>query len=131
MATRSAAEGGFKKYGFWLAGYYEDFQGVKCVADDDNTPSADGAYDTTKTHHGNLMNGEATLNPRFRWSIRDRVTNNEFASADSYLLHNKGVSDWATLDTMRISLGENYEGEQDHNHRLGRIPIELDMIRHK
>lgn len=110
MATRSAAEGGFKKYGFWLAGYYEDFQGVRCVADDDNTPSADGAYDTTKTHHGNLMNGEATLNPRFRWSIRDRVTNNEFASADSYLLSNKGVSDWATLDNIRLSLGEKYEG---------------------
>tara|TARA_R110002012_G_scaffold9222_1_gene42449 strand:+ start:8352 stop:15455 length:7104 start_codon:yes stop_codon:yes gene_type:complete len=110
MVTRLAAEGSFKKYGFWLAGYYEDFQGVRCVADDTNTPSVDGAYDTNSTHHGNIMNGEATLNPRFRWSIRDRVTNNEFASADSYLLHNKSIANWATLDTIRLSLGENYEG---------------------
>lgn len=109
MATRASAEG-FKKYGFWLAGYYEDFQGVKCIADDTNVPTSDGAYDTNNTHHGNILNGEATLNPRFRWSIRDRVTNNEFASADSYLLSNKGVSDWSTLDTIRLSLGEKYEG---------------------
>ncbi len=106
---RTSTEG-FAKYGFWLAGYYEDFQGLRCIADDTNTPSADGAYDTNNTHHGNIMNGEATLNPRFRWSIRDRVTNNEFASSDSYLLHNKGISDWTTLDTIRLSLGEKYEG---------------------
>ncbi len=106
---RTSTEG-FAKYGFWLAGYYEDFQGLRCIADDTNTPSADGAYDTNNTHHGNIMNGEATLNPRFRWSIRDRVTNNEYASADSYLLHNKGISDWTTLDTIRLSLGEQYEG---------------------
>jgi hypothetical protein len=108
--VRTSTEG-FAKYGFWLAGYYEDFQGLKCVADDTNTPSSDGAYDTNNTHHGNTMNGEATLNPRFRWSIRDRVTNNEFASSDSYLLSNKGIATWATCDTIRLSLGEKYEGK--------------------
>ena len=96
---------GFAKFGFWLAGYYDDFQGSRCIADDTNTPSADNAYDANATHHGNVMNGEATLNPRYRWSVRDRANNSEFSSSSNYLLLNDGIARWATTDTNRLSKG--------------------------
>jgi hypothetical protein len=101
---------GFAKFGFWLAGYYDDFQGSRCIADDTNTPSADNAYDALSTHHGNVMNGEATLNPRYRWSVRDRVNNSEFSSSSNYLLLNDGIARWATTDTNRLSKGLLWEG---------------------
>lgn len=98
------------KFGFWLAGYYEDFIGSRCVTDDSNTPSSDGAYDSNNTHHGNTMNGEATLNPRYRWSVRDRVTTGEVTSSSNYLLANDGVARWATLDNIRLGNGETWTG---------------------
>ena len=101
---------GFAKFGFWLAGYYDDFQGSRCIADDGNTPSADNAYDANATHHGNVMNGEATLNPRYRWSVRDRANNSEFSSSSNYLLLNDGIARWATTDTNRLSKGLLWEG---------------------
>ena len=101
---------GFAKFGFWLAGYYDDFQGSRCIADDGNTPSADGVYDALSTHHGNVMNGEATLNPRYRWSVRDRANNSEFSSSSNYLLLNDGIARWATTDTNRLSKGLLWEG---------------------
>ena len=109
--VRSGTTGtGFAKFGFWLSGYYDDFQGSRCIADDSNTPSADNAYDADATHHGNVLNGEATLNPRYRWSVRDRANNSEFSSADNYLLLNDGIARWATLDTNRLSKGVKWEG---------------------
>ena len=98
------------KFGFWLAGYYEDFIGSRVATDDSNTPSSDGAYDSTNTHHGNTMNGEATLNPRYRWSVRDRVTTGEVTDSTNYLLANDGVARWATLDNIRLGNGETYAG---------------------
>lgn len=98
------------KYGFWLAGYYEDWLGSRVIADDDNVPSTDGAYDANSTHHGNLLNGEAPLNPRYRWSVRDRANNDEFSSATSFLLTNDGIAQWATFDKNRLSKGINWQG---------------------
>ncbi len=103
----------FAKFGFWLSGYYDDFQGSRCIADDSNTPSADNAYDANATHHGNVLNGEATLNPRYRWSVRDRANNSEFSSSDNYLLLNDGVARWATTDTNRLSKGRYWEGQNN------------------
>ena len=97
------------KYGFWLAGYYEDFLGSRVITDDANAPSTDSAYDATKTHHGNTMNGEATLNPRYRWSVRDRQAT-EFASSTNYLLTNDGVHRWATFDHIRLGKGATWVG---------------------
>jgi len=101
---------GTSKYGFWLAGYYEDWLGSRVIADDANAPSTDGAYDADDTHHGNLLNGEAPLNPRYRWSVRDRANNNEFSSATSYLLSNDGIARWATFDKTRLSKGVRWAG---------------------
>ena len=101
---------GTSKYGFWLAGYYEDWFGSRVIADDNNAPSTDGAYDANETHHGNLLNGEAPLNPRYRWSVRDRANNNEFSSASSYLLSNDGIARWATFDNKRLGKGTRWAG---------------------
>lgn len=101
---------GTSKYGFWLAGYYEDWLGSRVIADDGNDPSTDGAYDADDTHHGNLLNGEAPLNPRYRWSVRDRANNNEFSSATSYSLHNDGIARWATFDKNRLGKGIAWAG---------------------
>ncbi len=100
----------FAKFGFWLSGYYDDFQGSRCIADDSNSPSADNVYDSNATHHGNVLNGEATLNPRYRWSVRDRANNSEFSSSENYLLLNDGIARWATIDTNRLSKGIKWEG---------------------
>ena len=97
-------------YGFWLAGYYEDFIGSRCIADDDNAPSSSGTYTDTSTHHGNVMNGEATLNPRFRWSVRDRTTSGEFTSTTNYLLTDDAVARWATFDSNRLGKGAKWVG---------------------
>lgn len=101
---------GTSKYGFWLAGYYEDWLGSRVIADDANAPSTDGAYNADITHHGNILNGEAPLNPRYRWSVRDRANNNEFSSASSYLLSNDGIARWATFDKNRLSKGVRWAG---------------------
>ena len=98
------------KYGFWLAGSYEDWSGSKVIADDGNQPSTTGTYDSSKTHHGNILNGEATLSPRYRWSIRDRANNSEFSNSTNYLASNDGISRWATLDPIRLGKGENWGG---------------------
>ena len=98
------------KYGFWLAGYYEDFLGSRVITDDLNNPSTDSAYDADKTHHGNTMNGEATLNPRYRWSMRDRASTTEFSSSTNYLLSNDGVHRWATFDHIRLGKGATWVG---------------------
>ena len=62
-----------------LAGYYDDFNGARAIPNDDNDPTLTAAYDSDKTHYGNPMNGEATLNPRYRWALPDR---NQVAGQD-------------------------------------------------
>ena len=52
------------KYGAWLAGYYDDFTGARAIANDFNQPSSNSiTYNSSDSHHGNTLNGEATLNP--------------------------------------------------------------------
>ena len=72
-------------YTVWLAGYYDDFTGARAIPDDLNEPSISEIYDHKKSHYGNPMNGEATLNPRYRWSFvdRDRTIASTFISNSS------------------------------------------------
>tara|TARA_R110000851_G_scaffold15499_1_gene51172 strand:+ start:9038 stop:15859 length:6822 start_codon:yes stop_codon:yes gene_type:complete len=104
------------KYGFWLAGSYEDFIGSKVIADDENQPSTAGTYDANSTHHGNTLNGEATLNPRYRWSVRDRANNSEFSNSSNYLASNDGIFRWATLDSNRLGRGEKWAGRAQNQY---------------
>ena len=60
-----------KKYQIWLAGFYDDFNGARAIPDYLQLPS-DTSYSITVSHFGNPMNGEASLNPRYRFSIADR-----------------------------------------------------------
>ena len=60
-----------KKYQVWLAGYYDDFNGARAIPDDRNQPS-DATYSIIKSHFGNPMNGEAFMNPRYRFSVEER-----------------------------------------------------------
>jgi hypothetical protein len=95
-------------YSFWLTGYYDDFINARAVADDLNTPSTSVVYSSLKSHHGNPLNGEATSNPRYRWSVVDRenystvldsiagVTMGELSK-----LRNAGMFEWLTHDTIR------------------------------
>ena len=69
------------KYGAWLASYYDDFQSARAIPNDDNSPSATATYDKDKTHFGNPMNGEATLNPRYRWANNEMAKSNNFNTA--------------------------------------------------
>ena len=100
------------QYGAWLTGYYDDFTGARAIPVDTNEPNKTVAYDHTKTHYGNPMNGEAPLNPRFRWALPDRyrsVGSNFFSIAENAYLKNKGVYEWLSLDDARQNMNE-YEG---------------------
>lgn len=94
-------------YQFWLAGYYDDFMGARAIADDGNSPSITSTYDEVFSHHGNPMNGEATLNPRFRWckaEIEQRTASNygtyQVAAASKFIA-NSGEYAWVTSDDIR------------------------------
>lgn len=91
------------KYNFWLVGYYDDFNGARAIADDGNTPNVTTSYTHQFTHFGNPLNGEATLNPRYRWSYIDRLDTGtkKFSLATNNLLHNKGVFEWLGYDETR------------------------------
>lgn len=96
------------KYNVWLVGYYDDFNGARAIPNDDNSPDNTniGDYSHAFTHFGNALNGEATLNPRYRWSYYDRVdaTGTDgymFSLATNRLLHNKGAFEWLTHDVIR------------------------------
>ena len=98
---------------FWMAGYYDDFIGARAVPDDQNTQGAD--WVSSKTHHGNPINGWATLNPRYTyaWCERGdgasgRFNNAAVATADQYK-HNAGIHEWLTYDQNRREAGK-YEG---------------------
>jgi len=105
---------GTSKYGFWLAGYYEDWLGSRVIADDTNAPSTDGVYNSVNTHHGNTLNGEAPLNPRYRWALNDRDSTassvTRFSDSSSFALSNDGIARWATFDKNRLSKGVRWAG---------------------
>ena len=115
-------------YSFWLTGYYDDFNSARAVADDLNTPSTTVSYSSLKSHHGNPMNGEATSNPRYRWSVVDRenystvldgishVTMNEFSK-----LKNSGMFEWLSHDTNRNS-NSNWGGRAQLQYPNGLAP---------
>ena len=115
------------KYGAWLAGYYDDFQSARAIPNDDNSPSATATYDKDKTHFGNPMNGEATLNPRYRWSNNEMAKSNNYNTAligtsdETRYLSNTGASDWLTLDTIRNSPSER-EGRAQLQYPDGHVP---------
>lgn len=103
-----------KEYQVWLAGFYDDFNGARAIPDDRNAPT-DSTYNVLKSHFGNPLNGEAFLNPRFRFSLADRVqdsglpTNMSVATSSNQSLQNDGIFEWLTNDDTRISFNE-YEG---------------------
>ena len=115
-------------YSFWLTGYYDDFNSARAVADDLNNPSTTVSYSSLKSHHGNPMNGEATSNPRYRWSIVDRenystaldaitgVTMGEFSK-----LKNSGMFEWLSHDTNRNS-NSNWGGRAQLQYPNGLAP---------
>ena len=105
----------------WLAGYYDDFMSCRSVPDDSNASTV-RTLDHTATHHGNPMNGEATLNPRYRYSLPDRSQVATYDSANDSLtadvlfatssvatISNNGIHEWLTLDTIRRGYN-NWEG---------------------
>ena len=105
----------------WLAGYYDDFMSCRAVPDDSNSSTA-RTSDHTVTHHGNPMNGEATLNPKYRYSLPDRSQIATYDSANDSLtadvlfatstiatISNNGIHEWLTLDTIRRGYN-NWEG---------------------
>ena len=96
------------KYNIWIAGYYDDFTGARAVPQDMNTPNTDNDYLHYLSHYGNPLNGEARLNPRYRFSIIDRISDNSvvpsaynFANSTYKLLHNKGMFEWLGYDAIR------------------------------
>ena len=105
--VRSIDEG---KYTFWLAGYYDDFMAARTVPDDENRPAL--TWYSSKTHHGNPINGWATLNPRYTYAWVERGDgdsarfNNSSVSSSIQYTFNKGVSEWATLDINRNNPGK-------------------------
>ena len=96
------------KYNIWISGYYDDFTGARAVPQDMNTPNTDNDYLQYLSHFGNPLNGEARLNPRYRFSILDRVSDNStmpsaynFTTSTYKLLHNKGMFEWLGYDPIR------------------------------
>jgi len=112
------------KYGAWLAGYYDDFLGARAIPDDRNTPSKSADYDHTNSHHGNPMNGEATLNPRFRWANCERAHTSGivyFTGLNNKLLRNKGLFEWLSWDSIR-NRPDDWEGRAQIQYPDGHIP---------
>ena len=114
------------KYNLWIAGYYDDFSGARAIADDNNSPSATVAYDHTKTHYGNPMNGEATLNPRYRWSIVERSLGTNYDAAltgtnNTYkYLQNNGAFEWIGQDIIRQKY-DRWEGKAQLQYPDGNV----------
>ena len=115
-----------RRYGFWLAGYYDDFNGARAITNDDNV-DLDSAWSHSQTHYGNSLSKEAILNPRYRFGYSDRVRlGNRYdvnpavtaleglgyfvwsKTTDSYL-RNKGLHEWLTHDGNRAN-SQHWEG---------------------
>ena len=109
-----------KKYQVWLAGYYDDFNGARAIPDDANSPGTD--RDHTKSHHGNPMNGEATLNPRYRWAQpdRDHTGGSEYPPDAQKLLKNDGTFEFLSHDDTRQSSDE-WEGRAQLQYPDGHV----------
>lgn len=114
------------KYNLWIAGYYDDFGGARAIAEDNNSPSATGSYDHTKTHYGNPMNGEATLNPKYRWSIIERslVTNYDSTlvgtNNTTRYLQNNGSFEYIGQDVIR-NKSDKWEGKAQLQYPDGNV----------
>jgi hypothetical protein len=99
-----------RKYTFWLAGYYDDFMSAVALADDLNEPAF--KWYSSKSHHGNPINGYATLNPRYKYAWCERGNgasgrfNNAAVSSTIQYTFNNGISDWASLDEIRNNVGK-------------------------
>ena len=101
-----------KKYQVWLAGYYDDFNGARAIADNTNSPTT--TYSHLNSHYGNPLNGEAFLNPRYRWSVEEREQDsnagNKISVADvNDYLQNDGIFEWLTFDDIRLE-NDEWEG---------------------
>ena len=59
-----------RKYSFWLAGYYDDFNSARVLPDDSNVVGT--TYKSSASHHGNPINGYAPLNPRYTYAWVER-----------------------------------------------------------
>jgi len=110
-----------KKYQIWLAGYYDDFNGARAIADDRNQPT-DSSYSALKSHFGNPMNGEAFINPRFRFSIEERLQDSakQVASSSNQYLQNDGIFEWLSLDDTRLNFSY-WEGRAQLQYPDGHI----------
>lgn len=112
------------KYTVWLAGYWEDFGVSYAVAE-----GSDNRQNHLSTHWGNPMNGEARLNPYYRFSWPDRFndfiavnytlpssatqsvqepTYSGWVSKDIQFLHNLGSHEHLSIDPTRLGLGTKY-----------------------
>ncbi len=111
-------------YGVWLAGYYDDFNSARAIPDDVNAPSSTNEYSIIKSHYGNPMNGEATLNPRYRFSIADRnnVGSNHVQNVDNAnrYLSNDGIFEWLSYDESRQK-AEKWEGRAQLQYPDGHV----------
>lgn len=93
---------------WWISHYYDDFTASRSVSDDlDDVLTETIAH--TNSHFGNPMNGEATMNHRYRYSIAERkkgdgetVSVHATSTAAGYYLHNNGVHEWLTHDPIRL-----------------------------
>ncbi len=110
-----------KKYQIWLAGYYDDFNGARAIPDDRNQPT-DSSYSALKSHFGNPMNGEAFINPRFRFSIEERLQDSakQVASSSNQYLQNDGIFEWLSLDDTRLNFS-HWEGRAQLQYPDGHI----------
>lgn len=113
------------KQTFWLAGYYDDFNGARAIADDLNSATI-RTHDHANSHHGSIFGGTNILNPRYAYSYIDRLRSGDFASGDpiraqssvdsgttafittesNKLKINRGIHEWLTIDP---SIGSKYE----------------------
>jgi len=112
-------------YGVWLAGYYDDFNGARAIPDDINYPNIANDYSISLSHFGNPMNGEATLNPRYRFSIADRnriaqYGNKFLSTTDNQYLKNNGLFEWLSYDTSRQK-PEKWEGRAQLQYPDGHV----------
>tara|TARA_Y100000592_G_scaffold91801_1_gene152495 strand:- start:3832 stop:10650 length:6819 start_codon:yes stop_codon:yes gene_type:complete len=109
-----------KKYQVWLAGYYDDFNSARALPDDTNSPGSTRIHGNS--HHGNPMNGEATLNPRYRWAEpdRDQTGSNLYASSSNKFLQNDGIFEYISYDDTRQSNNE-WEGRAQLQYPDGHV----------
>ena len=107
------------KYVAWISGYYDDFNGSRCIAEDSNTVDS-FTIDHTNSHAGNTVNGEAPLNPTYRFSVIERQSYAAVEAGGSHLtdyypvdtwdgrsemkgtVHNDGIHQYITKDTIRL-----------------------------